>query len=68
MCSQAVEAHPSILLRFRSEAQEFRCRLVHDNDARWLHFVLHRVVHQAQSELVHVHVQQLGVRRFPGAS
>ena len=36
----------------RCQAQDLRCRLVR------------HVVHQAPSELVHVRVQQLGVRRF----
>ena len=64
----ADEAHPSVLLRFRPatlpQAQEICCRLVHVDDAGRAHFVLHHVAHQAQSELVHVRVQQLGVLRF----
>ena len=68
LVSGADEAHPSILLRSRPatvpQAQELRGRLVHVHDAGWVHFVLRHVVHQAQSELVHVRVQQLGVRRL----
>ena len=63
----ADEVHPSVLLRSRPaavpQAQELRGRLVHVHDARGVHFVLRHEVRQAQSELVHVHVHQLGVLR-----
>ena len=68
----ADEAHTSVLLWFRpaavSQAHELRSRLVHVDDARGVDIVLRHVVHQSQSELVNVHVQQLGVRRFLGPS
>ena len=68
LVSGANEAHPSVLLRCRPatlpQAQELRGRLVHVHDAGWVHVVLRHVVHQAQSELVHVRVHLLGIRRF----
>ena len=68
----ADEAHASVSLRSRpatvSQAQELRGRLVHVDDARGVDVVLRHVVHQAQSELVNVHVHQHGIRRFLGAS
>ena len=68
--SSAPMKRQSIFLPFRPatvpQAQELRGRLVHVNDARWVHFVLRYEIYQAQSELVDVHVQQRGVQRCPG--
>ena len=64
----ADESHPTVLLRSRPatlpKAQEFRGRLVHVDDAGMVHIVLRHVVDQAQAELVHLRVHQLGVRHF----
>ena len=46
------------------QAQELRGRLVHVHDAGRVHFVLRHVVHQPNSELVHMRVHQLGIRRL----
>ena len=60
LVSGADDAHPSVLLRCRPAAvPQLRGRLVHVDDAR-------HVIHQAQSELVHVRVHQFGVRRLLG--
>ena len=72
LVSGADEAHPSVLLRSRPatlpQAPELRGCLVHVDDAGRVHSALRHVVHQAQSEVVHVRVQQLGVRRLLGAA
>ena len=44
------------------QAEELRSRLVHVNDARGVDVVLRHVARQAQTEVVLVHGQQLGVR------
>ena len=48
------------------QAQKLRCRFVHVDDAGRVHIILRHVAHQAQSELVHVRVWPLRVRRLLG--